>query len=295
LKTQSAWLTSLHGGHSSVYCDHARDPLDAIVQAAIDRGFHTYGITEHAPRFTKADLYAEEIEMGWSVETLSEKFEDYARELHTLSSAYEQHIHLLKGFEAEVIPTVTYKEKMLHLKATLNFDYLVGSVHYVHGISIDYTEELFLKALKTSGNLEALGIDYYKTLLHMVDSLNPEVVGHFDLVRKLAEKNNDLERASVLRQAEEALELIREKGCIIDINCSPLRRGFNYPYPAPPLLALIKEKKIPVCFGDDSHSASEVGAGLTEAHRYLLDHQIREICSLRKVKGEIEKHFIPLE
>jgi histidinol-phosphatase (PHP family) len=289
-----SWRISLHGGHSSAYCDHADDPLDTLVSAAVEAGFHTYGITEHAPRFRNEDLYAEELELGWTVETLLSQFEAYAAELDRLVQTHAHHLHLLKGFEAEVIPAESYKEKMLHLKNTLNFDYMVGSVHYVHEISIDYTQAHFEDALDRCGGLEKLAQAYYEHVQIMVEDLKPDIVGHFDLIRKLAGPAAELESPDVLRAAENALETIRETGCIVDVNTSPLRKGAPYPYPSPVFMKMIRHKNIPLSFGDDSHAAAHVGAGLPEARKYLLDHGIRLITNLVRVGGRIEKECIPL-
>lgn len=276
------------------YCDHADDPLDTLVSAAIAAGFHTYGITEHAPRFRKGDLYAEERDLGWTVESLSSQFEAYAAELESLQKKHANHLYLLKGFEAEVIPAESYKEKMLHLKKSLNFDYMVGSVHYVKEINIDYTPAYFAEALARCGGLEQLAVAYYQQVQRMVEDLRPEVVGHFDLIRKLAGEDPDLESPAVLRSAEEALETIREVGSIVDINTSALRRGFSVPYPGPVFIKMIRDKNIPVCFGDDSHAVAHVGVGLSEARQYLLDHEIQSVANLVRTGGGVEKESVAL-
>jgi PHP domain len=48
--------------HSGQFCPgHAKDQLEAIVQHAISQGYATMGLTEHMPRYDKADLYPEEV------------------------------------------------------------------------------------------------------------------------------------------------------------------------------------------------------------------------------------------
>ena len=51
---------SYHGGHSGEFCGHAKGQLSAVVQAALERGFTTYGLSEHAPRYELQHLYPEE-------------------------------------------------------------------------------------------------------------------------------------------------------------------------------------------------------------------------------------------
>jgi len=50
VKPPLPWKVSLHGGHSSAYCDHAASPLRDMIESAITKGYRVFGITEHAPR-----------------------------------------------------------------------------------------------------------------------------------------------------------------------------------------------------------------------------------------------------
>ena len=45
-----AWKTSLHGGHSGEFCEHASATLRELLEAAVEFGFDTFGVSEHAPR-----------------------------------------------------------------------------------------------------------------------------------------------------------------------------------------------------------------------------------------------------
>ena len=51
---------SYHGGHSGEFCGHAKGQLAAVVAAAVEAGFSTYGLSEHAPRYRREHLYPEE-------------------------------------------------------------------------------------------------------------------------------------------------------------------------------------------------------------------------------------------
>ena len=53
-----------HHSHSGQFCKHASGTLEDVVQAAIARGFKTFALTEHCPRFRDKDLYPEEIEVS---------------------------------------------------------------------------------------------------------------------------------------------------------------------------------------------------------------------------------------
>lgn len=52
-----------HHSHSGQFCLHAAQgtTLEQVVQEAIKKGFKTYGLTEHCPRYRQQDLYPEEV------------------------------------------------------------------------------------------------------------------------------------------------------------------------------------------------------------------------------------------
>ena len=288
------WRVSLHGGHSSAFCDHAGSTLRDIVEAAIAFGYHTFGIAEHAPRVEAHRLYAEEIEMGWDIATLDRLFAEYAATLDALLTEYAGRITLLKGFEAEVVPEDRYAEVMLGYRERYGFEYLVGSVHWAGGFIIDYTREQFERAVAAYGGLEGLALRYYETVADMVCRLKPEVVAHIDLIRKYAPDEASVSTPAVRRAAITSLEAIRAHNAILDVNTSAFRNGLACPYPAPWLVEAAQALDVPCCFGDDSHHAGHVGAGIEQAREYLLELGVETITVLAREEDGLRRERIPL-
>lgn len=290
------WAVSLHGGHSGQFCDHGKGSLRDMVEAAVACGYHTFGMAEHAPRYESRHLFREEIALGWDNATLLRIFEEYAAESQRLVDEFSDRLMLLRGFEAEVVPMHRYADLMLGLRSRFQFDYVVGSVHWVDDVIVDYSEEEFGRIVDSFGGLERLALRYYGQVAEMARMLRPEVVGHLDLLRKYAADAPELESLSVRKAAEKALEAIRECDCILDVNTVPLRRGSDMPYPAPWLLRLANESYgIPFCFGDDSHTPADVGAGIAEARDYLLRNGVGAITHLAREEGQIVRKTVPLE
>jgi histidinol-phosphatase (PHP family) len=288
------WRISLHGGHSGEFCDHAHDRLEEIIEAAIARGCPAYGVTEHAPRVEPHRLYDEEIALGWTVESLDALFTEYARTLKALQEKYAGLIEILCGFETEVVPEDRYVEVMNELRTRHGFEYIVASVHWVAGHIIDYKREHFDAAVAACGGLEALAIRYYDTVAEMVQGLRPEIVGHLDLVRKMAPAAAVVETPPIQAAAFRALDRIAECGAILDVNTAALRKGQPCPYPAPWLVRAALERGIPFCFGDDSHGVEQVAAGLPEARQYLLDLGVPQITVLSRAEGGLTRNTISL-
>ncbi|MDW8289364.1 MAG: histidinol-phosphatase, partial [Armatimonadota bacterium] len=223
------WKVSLHGGHSSEFCDHAGSPLREMLEAAVRAGYHTFGVTEHAPRVQARFLYPNEIALGWDVSRVVSNFERYAQTLPTLAEEFSDRLTVLRGFEVEVVPHASYAALMREYRQRYRFEYYVGSVHYVDEISIDGSLEEFTRAMEACGGLEALAIRYYQTVAQMVESLRPEVVAHFDLIKLHGRRFGRLDTAAIRRAAEQALEAIRAVGSILEVNTAGYRKGLGEP------------------------------------------------------------------
>lgn len=304
-ETAAAWRVSLHGGHSGEFCDHAEGPLRAMLEAAAEAGYHTFGVSEHVPRPEERFLYPLERERGWDVAKIVADFDRYAEAIPSLAEEFADRLTVLRGFEAEVVPTATYIET---IRAYWNrrlpdgsptFDYFVGSVHYVEELQIDGPIPAFTEALEACGGPEALAVRYYETVAEMIEALHPPVVGHLDLIRKnlsgagLTLQALDTER--VKAAAENALEAARAHNAILDLNTAGWRKGLGEPYPAPALVQRAHAMGVPFCFGDDSHRPSDVGAGVAEARRYLLRLGVPTVTVLTREAGAVVRKTVALE
>lgn len=288
------WKMSLHGGHSGKYCDHAQGELRDFLKAAVAQGFQTYAVTEHAPRTEARFLFTEEIAMGWDVPRLMKNFEDYAEESRDLAEEFTGQLVVLRGFEAEVVPTKSYAEAMKGHREKHSFDFMVGSVHFVNEMPVDYTHELFDKAAEAHGRVEALALAYYQTVAEMVEVLRPEVVGHLDVIRKFARGHEGVQSEAVRKEAERSIDRIVEHGCIVDINTAGFRQGHGMAYPAPWLLQMARDKGARICLGDDSHAPDQVGADFDLGRRYLIENGIKAVTILTRENGRIVTKTVPL-
>ena len=294
-KRKEPWRVSLHGGHSKEFCDHGRAPLRKMLERAIEEGFTIYGVTEHAPRVKEKCLFPKERAAGWSVETLRQIFDDYCSTLTELAQEFSADLEVLRGFEAEMVPVDSFKEVMLSLKEKHQMDYLVASVHWVHEeliLSSDINP--FNRAMEICGSYEAMACQYFESVALMTTELRPEVVGHFDVIRRHGDKFGSLEEPSIKKTIMETLELVKEHNAIIDVNLAAYRRGFDTPFPLPWIVKEAHRMGIGLCFGDDSHSLKQVGQNMDRARQYLLDQGVRAIRVLRRRNGQIVQDEVPL-
>lgn len=270
---------SYHGGHSGEFCSHAKGGLAAVVQAALERGFTTYGLSEHAPRYQPEHLYPEEAHA--TPGALLDKFRAYVSTALELRERYAGELELLVGFETEALPQASWVEKMRELRASASFDYMVGSVHSVGDLWIDFSAEMTERAALASGGFGPLRCTYFDQLAELVVQLEPEVVGHVDLVRRFEAPDFEF-NAEELRHAERVLEAARATGAAIEVNAAPFRRGFGPVYPGPQLLRRAREMAVPVTLGDDSHGPDGVGVGLDACLRAIATAGYRRVHYLTR-------------
>ncbi len=288
------WKVSLHGGHSGDFCEHGEDTLREMLDAVVSCGYSTFGVTAHSPATDPKFLYEEEVEAGLSINDLARKFGEYTATCAELANEYSDRIEVLLGAEVEVVPESSFAQNAAALRSEYKLDYLVGSVHWVDEMPFDTSKLDFDKAVANRGCLEPFLLRYYELVGEMIVQVKPEVIGHIDLPRLFCEGAPELESDSVMRAVYTAFEKANAVGCILDLNVGALSKGLATPYPAPWIVQLASEMGLPFCFGDDSHSVAQVGAGIDAGRAYLLEHGIETITKLTRRNGTIAREIVPL-
>lgn len=259
---------SVHGGHSGQFCNHARDRLEEIIVAYIHQGFSWVGITEHMPPVNGRFRYADEIERGLTANELYRRFGKYIETCRTLKKKYETDIHIAVGFETEF-----YSGALAFIQGLLNEfkpDYLVGSVHHVNDINFDFDKDHYSRATAAAGSLDALYGRYFDIQHDLITSLQPAVVGHFDVIRLFdPDYPARLEKPAIKEKILRNLNAIAKRGLILDLNVRALYKGATEPYISRSILKEAHQLGIAVVPGDDSHGIDTVGYGIKEGIELL--------------------------
>lgn len=255
---KTASLVSIHGGHSGAFCHHARDDLDSIIRAYIDRGFAWIGLTEHMPPVDDRFLFPDERAAGLTAERIRRRFDRYLNCARQLQRKYRQRIRILVGFETEA-----YDGSLALVQELRNRhepDYIVGSIHHVDDVNFDYGPDAYGQAVRAAGSVDALYRRYFDQQYDLIAQLRPEVVGHFDLVRIYdPDYRERLQRPEIWDRIRRNLELVREHDLILDFNVRALGKGAAEPYVSEAILRLAIELGIDLVPGDDSHGVATAG------------------------------------
>jgi len=262
-------LVSFHGSHSRDFCDHASDPLRQILQSYVDVGFTHVGVTEHLPPDNDEFLYPDEIELGHDAAFLTERFARlFNEERARLKAEFREKLELFFGFETEVYGQNSCG-RIEEAISMYSPDIIVASVHHVGDVPIDYSKELFEKAVSIFGCIDSLWGAYYDQQYSLIQCLGaytnqfPIVLGHMDLIKLFSPSHtpSNIVWDKVLRNIEAAADC----GILFEVNSRAFKKGLSEPYPCPKILEAISKSGGTITFGDDSHAANEVGLFLKDA------------------------------
>ena len=243
-------LSNLHT--HTVYCDGKNTP-EEMVKAAINRGFSSLGFSGHA--YTPHD---DEYCMSPDA-TLK-----YIDEINLLKEKYKDKIEIYLGCECDLNSLIDRTK----------YDYIIGSVHYVKSnegelFSVDNTEKLTQRLVNDhfDGNYLKFVKAYFEAVAQ-IGTINPDIVGHFDLVAKFNEGNKYFDENSreYLDLAFDAIDAVIPHCDLFEVNTGAISRGYKaVPYPAFPILKRLREKGARIMLTSDCHDADFLDCNFRES------------------------------
>lgn len=259
----------------SVFCD-GKNTLEDMVKASVKAGLRDIGFTSHQPLPYANDFAMKEADV-----------EAYVTEIHRLQEQYKNTINISLGMEIDYfIETQDIGEPAKRCLPLL--DYFIGSIHTVgwmhnHEMAdIDYTKEIFEQGIQDcfSGNAKAFVKAYYTSLGQMAETIQPDIIGHIDLIKKNNENNDFFDENALWYQKAvgECLDRIKETPCIIEVNTGGMvRYGERCRYPSDWILKEIYKRKIPVTLNGDSHSVDAVCFAYKQMEELMCTIGFKEI------------------
>lgn len=139
------------------------------------------------------------------------------------------------------------------------FDFVLGSVHFIDGWGFDNPEE---RHIWDSVDIIVTWKKYFETLMKLVNTRLFDAVGHMDIPKKFGHRPPD---EDLKEMAQPVLDRMSEMGMGMELNTSGLRKPVAEIYPSSLIVSLACERGIPICFGSDAHSPSDVGADFDRA------------------------------
>ncbi len=259
----NAFLSNAHT--HSTFCD-GRSSLAETIQRAKDLGFVSLGFSGHASQGFDG-MYS-------MIGSRQDAYFDAV-------SSYQQKesIRIWIGLEMDLMA-----DEEERIRGFQRADYIIGSTHYA---SIDrqndryvaYDGQLDLLTAYVKDHCDGDGMElakrYYVEHTTRLNAYRPDIIGHFDLVRKHAKTLGffDENDTAYRRLALDALQSVRACGAVLEVNTGGMARGsMPSPYPTAELLGAWREMGGEVTITSDCHHASKLD--------YFMDGAMKLLHSL---------------
>ena len=245
-------------------CHHATGTPEAYVDAALAAGLCEFGISDHAPQTPEP---FDDWRMAAS---------DLPRYFDWIARAREHaagRIPVRAGMECDWLPG--NHAWIEDLTARYEWDYLIGSIHYLDGWDFDNPKWLGHWA---EVDLDDLWARYWQAYAEMAATGLFDILGHADLVKKFGHTP----AGDLTRYYEPAVEAIAASGAAIEINTAGWHKPCAEAYPALEFLKLAAQAAIPLVISSDAHAPGEVGRDFARAVELAREAGFTETCLFHK-------------
>ncbi|MBO5789880.1 MAG: histidinol-phosphatase HisJ family protein [Clostridia bacterium] len=256
-------LSDLH--LHTTYCD-GKDTPRAMTEQALSLGYHSLGICCHS---------ALPFQNDWSAQNEAA----FKAELAALKAEFCGRISLSFGIECDGESEVPF-----------GYDYVIASTHHLRQngkvYAIDESKDAFLNMLNEgfAGDSVALCKAYFEAVTENVKRLKPQVVGHFDLIKKYTEADPacTLDEEAFLSFGKAALKEIVKICPTLEVNVGAISRGLRTtPYPQKEFLFYWRELGGSVIITSDAHKKEHLGFAFAQTLSFLCElgfDSVLELC-----------------
>ena len=239
---------------------------------ARERGIEELGIAEHIYRFQQALTV-------WQHPFWRQRATD---DLDTYVEFVGNGSDLKLGIEADFVPG--REDKMVNLLDRYEWDYVVGSVHFLRDEAIDVQGEF---DIWRSGDPDKVWRRYFQTLGEAARSGMFDILAHPDLVKiwgaEGPQPNGDLRRYYEL-----AMEGIAGSDVAIEVSTAGLRKPIGEIYPSAQFLEMCLEAGRPVSLSSDAHTTEQLAFRYDDALEFLESVGVNEIAVFENRQRRME-------
>lgn len=244
--------------------------IESYVEAAAAQGVTELGFTEHLYR---TDEGAAVLGRFWDEEP-SRDLRDHTEAMVALDSglslskyvnaildAKERGLPVKLGLEVDFFASSI--DAVLDLLAPYPFDFLIGSVHWVGGWSIDSHEVTFEFDRR---GIDQAWEDYFALAVDLAARGAVDVLAHVDLPKKFGHQP-DTEPLHLYRQVVEAAVV---SGTSVEVSSAGLRMPVQTPYPSPVFLKMFFDAGVGITLASDAHTPELAGHEHTMLTTYAM-------------------------
>jgi len=241
-------------------------------EAATERGIGELGVSEHVHRFAAA------LEV-WDHPFWREQATD---DLDAYCAFVREETDLRLGIEADFVPGC--EERMANLLDARDWDYVIGSVHFLRDRSVDMPGEW---GVWRSDSPEKIWARYFETLGEAARTGVYDVLAHPDLVKVWGPQSPTPE-GDLRRFYERAMAGIADSDVAIEVSTAGLRKPVAEIYPAAPFLEMCLEAGRPVALSSDAHLPEQLGYEYERAVEWLEGLGVTELAAFERRERRME-------
>jgi histidinol-phosphatase (PHP family) len=235
--------------------------VDRYLAAAAAAGIEELGVSEHVYRFRQAlDLWRHPL------------WESNGQDDLDAYCEFVRSTPLRLGIECDFIPGA--EAPTAELLAARDFDYVVGSVHFVGDEAVDHPG---WDVWEGSNDPDEVWRRYFEALADCARSGLFDILAHPDLV-KVWGGSRPMPGGDLRRFYEPAVEAIAESGIAVEVSTAGLRKPVGELYPARGFAEMCVEAGASFALSSDAHVPEDVGFAYDRAVDFLDDLGVGEIC-----------------
>ncbi|KAB2443408.1 histidinol phosphate phosphatase domain-containing protein [Bacillus luti] len=261
--------------------------IDLYLEEALRKGIKEVGVVDHLYRFHEAKGYYEKyvdisdsklgrLQKEWLDQVRVVSLYDFTKAIEEAKERWSKKGVTLKlGIEADYF--IGCEEELKNLLALGDFDYVIGSVHFLNGWGFDNpdTKEYF-----EEHDLHALYDTFFKTVERAVRSELFDIIAHLDNIKVFNYRLDENEQLSYYKEIVRAL---------VDTNtATEINAGLYYRYPvremcpSPLYLQVLAKYGVPITISSDAHYPNDLGKYVKENVQTLRTHGISHIATFTK-------------
>ncbi|MGM7701719.1 histidinol-phosphatase [Pseudalkalibacillus sp. Hm43] len=245
--------------------------LKKFTDKASEKGIEHFGISEHAYHFYQT---ANILSNPWVDERRYYDMDDYVA---LFEEAWKKNIDVKMSIEMDYTPGK--HEEMGSFIRSYDFDYVIGSIHWVEDFGIDLSE---FKTEWDTRDLHDTYRKYFDQVVTLAESNLFDILGHFDLVKIF--NYVPQEKEFLIEQYERATDAIAESKTCIEISTAGLRKPVKEMYPHEELLKMCYKKGIPIVLSSDAHFPEHVGFAYDKAVEFARSVGYTQLMTFEKGK-----------
>jgi len=229
------------------------DTIDKMVNQAIKNNIDELYLLDHTHKFIEFKFLYSNMTHQESIDFYKDKIKnaisikEYINFINKVKSiSYPVKLH----FGLEICYSKEKEEELKEELKKYNFDFLIGSIHFVNGIVIDLTKDIY-----NIYDCDKLYHDYFNEVKNSIKSGLFTYIAHPDLIKRF-----DIYPSFCLDEEFDSLaKTFKEYNQETENNTGLIRYGYSYPGLHPNLIKALLKYNVKFHKSSDAHVYKDIG------------------------------------